>query len=559
MEYRCRLGTPAGEIIEGVYVADSEARLRRELEEKGLYVLAIRQAGGLGLGGLALPRRRSISTREFLVFNQELATLLKAGMPLVQSLDILRQRLSNPVFKAVLDDVYERVRGGGALSEAFEAQGDLFPGVYTATLFAGEKSGSLEQVLRRYVAYTKVLTAVRRRTISALVYPAILLVLSLVVVAIIMLKVVPEFAEFYKQFDRELPLSTRIIVESLDVRGELLAAHRRRARRGERRVLVLAETAWSAGAVRSLDPRPPARRTDGPEVLDVAGRAHAVDAPGRRHSARERARHQRAVDRATSSWRGELQVASQQVREGRALASAMNERGQFPDVAIKMVEVGESTGALQDMLNSLADFYDEEIETGLGRFVTLVEPLLLVTMGIVIAGLLLALYMPLFQLSSVVRCPGIRTQGPEQRHRSLYRRGALCRAQAAEAVQARQSGRALPARVRRHGALQHRPRAVPADSGGSHASLRLRAVPPRRRRARHRRVGSDRPADDRRAGRAARRRRSAWRSEPRRRSRRSSRRAKARSVFSTKRPRASRCRSSGTRRVRARTASPSIA
>ena len=163
MEYRCRLGTPAGEIIEGVYVADSEARLRRELEEKGLYVLAIRQAGGLGLGGLALPRRRSISTREFLVFNQELATLLKAGMPLVQSLDILRQRLSNPVFKAVLDDVYERVRAGSALSEAFEAQGDLFPGVYTATLFAGEKSGSLEQVLRRYVSYTKILTAVRRR------------------------------------------------------------------------------------------------------------------------------------------------------------------------------------------------------------------------------------------------------------------------------------------------------------------------------------------------------------------------------------------------------------
>jgi type IV pilus assembly protein PilC len=402
MEYRCRLGTPAGEIIEGVYVADSEARLRRELEEKGLYVLAIRQAGGLGLGGLALPRRRSMSTREFLVFNQELATLLKAGMPLVQSLDILRQRLPNPLFKAVLDDVYERVRGGSALSEAFEAQGDLFPGVYTATLFAGEKSGSLEQVLRRYVAYTKVLTAVRRRTISALVYPTILLVLSLVVVAIIMLKVVPEFAEFYQQFDRELPLSTRVIVTVSSFVSTYLP------------LIVVALVAGAAAFWFWLK-QPGQRVRFDHMILGVPLAGSTV----RKYSTSQAARTLSTllgggiplVNALDISARAignqfmarELQVASQQVREGRALAAAMNERGQFPDVAIKMVEVGESTGALQDMLNSLADFYDEEIETGLGRFVTLVEPILLVTMGIVIAGLLLALYMPLFQLSSVVR------------------------------------------------------------------------------------------------------------------------------------------------------------
>jgi type IV pilus assembly protein PilC len=152
MEYRCRLGTPGGEIIEGVYAADSEARLRREFEEKGLLVLAIHQAGRRALAGVQipsiLPKRRKVPSREFLVFNQELATLLKAGMPLVQSLDILRQRITNPIFKVVLDDVYERVRSGSALSEAFEAHAGLFPGVYTASLLAGEKSGNLEQVLR---------------------------------------------------------------------------------------------------------------------------------------------------------------------------------------------------------------------------------------------------------------------------------------------------------------------------------------------------------------------------------------------------------------------------
>jgi len=217
MEFRCRLGTPGGEVIEGVYVADNEARLRREFEEKGLYVLAIQAAGRRALGGLTLPHRNKVSSREFLVYNQELATLLKAGMPLVQSLDILRRRVTNVVFKGVLDDVHERVRAGSALSEAFEAHGALFPGVYTASLLAGEKSGNLEQVLRRYVAYVKIVSGVRRKTISALVYPAVLLALSIIVVTIIVVRVVPEFGNFYNQFGKELPWSTRFIVAVSDV------------------------------------------------------------------------------------------------------------------------------------------------------------------------------------------------------------------------------------------------------------------------------------------------------------------------------------------------------
>src|SRR5687768_3756048 len=212
MEFRCRLGTPGGEIIEGVYVADNEYRLRTELEEKGLFVLSLQRRGGLP--GLATGggRRRRISGQEFLVFNQELATLLKAGMPLVQSLDILRQRITNQTFKAVLDTVYEKVKAGTALSDAFAAHSGLFPAVYSASLMAGERSGNLDAVIRRYVAYEKVIGAVRRRTISALIYPAILVVMMVTLIGIIVVRVVPAFSSFYGNYGRELPLSTRVIV-----------------------------------------------------------------------------------------------------------------------------------------------------------------------------------------------------------------------------------------------------------------------------------------------------------------------------------------------------------
>ena len=209
MEFRCRLGTPGGEIVEGIYIADSEDRLRRELEEKGLYILSLQRRGLVPGFSLASPRRGRVGRQEFLVFNQELATLLKAGMPLVQSLDILRQRVSNPTFKAVLDAVYEKVKAGTSLSDAFAEHGTLFPAVYSASLMAGERSGNLDSVIRRYVGYEKVIGTVRKRTISALIYPAILVTMMLVLVGIIVLRVVPAFSEFYANFDRPLPLSTR--------------------------------------------------------------------------------------------------------------------------------------------------------------------------------------------------------------------------------------------------------------------------------------------------------------------------------------------------------------
>jgi type IV pilus assembly protein PilC len=400
VEFRCRLGTPGGEIIEGIYAADTEARLRQEFEEKGLYVLGISRAGGAAMGRIRMPTRARVSTREFLIYNQELATLLKAGMPLVQSLDILRRRVTNVLFKSVLDDVYERVRAGSSLSEAFEAHGTLFPGVYTASLLAGEKSGNLEQVIRRYVAYVKVVANVRRKTISALVYPAILMVLSLAVVSIIVLRVVPEFGLFYQQFDRELPLSTRIIVQISDVARTYF-------------LLIVGGMAAGAMAFWAWIRKPLQRERFDRWIL----RLPMLGQIARKFSTSQASRTLatllgggiplvNAIDISARSIKNryiarELQQAGQQVREGRALATAMQDSGAFTDVAIKMVEVGESTGALQEMLNSLADFYDEEIDTNLGRFITLVEPILLVLMGLVIAGLLLSLYMPLFNMGGL--------------------------------------------------------------------------------------------------------------------------------------------------------------
>ena len=399
MEFRCRLGTTSGEIIEGIYVAQSEAALRRELEDKGLHVLSLKARGGLG--GISFGQPRKIKRHEFLVFNQELATLLKAGMPLVQSLDILRTRMTNQVFKQVLDDVHEKVRGGTALSDAFSAHGDLFPNVYTASLMAGERSGNLDSVLRRFVAYTKTIDTVRSKTISAMIYPIILILLAVVLVGIIVIKVVPSFADFYASFDRELPLSTRIILALSDVlRSQLwlilialaggFAAFMtwlKRPGRGAEFDRLLLRLPVIGNSVHKFSTSQMARTLAtllGGGIPLVNSLEIAARSTGNRHMGKE------------------LELVASRVREGQGLAATLAERKTVPDVAIKMIEVGESTGALTEMLNSLADFYDEEIDTEVSRFVTMIEPAMLVFMGLVIASVVLALYLPIFELSSVV-------------------------------------------------------------------------------------------------------------------------------------------------------------
>src|SRR5262245_13034736 len=322
-------------------------------------------------------------------------------MPLVQSLDLLRRRVESPLFRSVLEDVYDKVRSGTALSDAFAAHPGLFPRVYTASLLAGERSGNLDAVLRRYVDYTKIIANVKRKTISALVYPAILTGLSLILVTIIVLKVVPAFSDFYTSFGSSLPLVTRIIVGASNVlRSQFWL------------ILILAivipllvigwiQRAGQQTAVHRLLLSVPmlgdvARKFATSQMAQTLATLLGGGLP-----------LVNALDIAANSignqyMAGQLEIVSSRVREGESFAGALEARRVFPDVAVKMAEVGESTGALQDMLNTVADFYDEEISTNMERFVTLVEPILLVIMGVVIAALLLALYMPLFQLSSVL-------------------------------------------------------------------------------------------------------------------------------------------------------------
>jgi type IV pilus assembly protein PilC len=401
VEFRCRLASATGEIVEGVYTSESEARLRRDFEEKGLYVLSLQAKRGLAGIEERFPGRRRISTREFLIFNQELATLLKAGMPLVQSLELLKRRVESPALKGVLDAVHERVRAGAALSEAFSEHGTLVPSVYTASLLAGERSGNLDAVLRRYVEYTRILATVKKKTISALVYPALLLVLSLAMVGYIVLKVVPAFGEFYASFGADLPAFTQLIVGVSNVlRTRLL--------------LVLALVGGTV-ALAAWQWQQPGQRVRMHRALLKVPLAGEI---ARKFATSQMARTLatllsgglplvNALEIAARSVgnryiAGQLELVGTRVREGASFAASLDERGVFPDVAVKMAEVGEATGALQEMLNTVADFFDEDISTSMDRFVTLVEPVMLIIMGIVIAGLIIALYLPLFQLSAVL-------------------------------------------------------------------------------------------------------------------------------------------------------------
>jgi type IV pilus assembly protein PilC len=407
VEYRCRVATANGQVSTGIFVAENEARLRMELEEKGLYLLAVQPKGAVGVGRFSflLPRReKKIGTDEFLIYNQEMATLLRAGLPLVQSLDILRRRVQNPTFKRVLDDVHERVRSGSALSDAFEAQGGMFTGIYHASLMAGEKSGSLETVIRRYVSHMKVLASVRAKMISALIYPVVLLVLSAAVVGLIVFKVVPEFASFYGSFGAgaQLPASTQILVAVSNSFVEYLwlwvaigvivftsfGVWIRQPGQRSRLDRAIMRLPWFGPLSRKFSTAQVARTIS----TLLAGGIPLVNSLD--IAAKSVGNHAVAAD---------LNVVAREVREGSSLAHSLQERHTFPDVAIEMVEVGESTGALAEMLNSIADFYDEENETSLTRFSNLVQPVMLVVMGIVIAALLLSLYMPLFQLSSLTR------------------------------------------------------------------------------------------------------------------------------------------------------------
>jgi type IV pilus assembly protein PilC len=399
MEYVCRVGTPGGEVVEQTFTAPDEAALRSDLEQKGYYLFDIKR--GLSLKGLGL-KRDKVPNDLLMLFAQELAALLKAGLPLVQSIEIMLERQKHPIFRSSLGAIRDKVKSGIALSDAFRDEGALYPPILSASLVAGERSGNLEGVLRRFVTYLRLNLSLKKKAVEAAVYPIMLFVMMLGLGGIMVLKVIPSFQDFYKDFDIQLPWITRALMAfSRFVRENLLW-------------LVLggggALASWLAWSRRS---------SSGPVIdrmllrIPYLGRLMGMYATG------QLARTLAALLSGGLPLVNAMEVASASIgnralaqgvasatpliREGQSLTTALESTGLLDNLALEMVKVGEQTGALADMLSAVADFYDEELDTQLATVMALVEPVMLVVMAVVVAGMVLAFYVPLFQAISALQ------------------------------------------------------------------------------------------------------------------------------------------------------------
>lgn len=396
-DFVCKVATPGGEILEQVFSAESEESLRRDFESRDYYVYSVRQRGGLDyLVDFSAFRRKRISTKEFLVFNQEMASLIHAGLPIITSLQALIERRKNPVFRQALMDVRDRVKSGADLSEAFEAQGDLFPKIYCSSLASGERSGEIATVLRRYIAYLKTVLAIRKKVISALIYPAILLTFAAGLVALLVTFIIPKFEEFFADFGADLPLVTRMVVGlSAWVQSNIIfllagavvavagiAAYVRTPAgsmaldRWKIKIPLLGGI-WHRYSISRFCRTLSTLIAGGiPLVTSVEISAHAVG---------------------NQVFEKEMLGVAQKVREGGSLWESLDQTGLMTDMSVEMIKVGESTGAMEEMLGNVATFYDEEIDSSLTTVVSLMEPVMLIFMAGVISVMLLAIYLPLIR------------------------------------------------------------------------------------------------------------------------------------------------------------------
>jgi len=410
MEYVCRLGTPEGRVVEQRHDAVDETSLRRELEHRGFHVFEIRR-GGLDLArllpGLARGRRR-VAPRRFLIFNQELAALLRSGLPLLQALDLMLERMEDDAFRPLLGEIRDRVKSGADLSDAFAAYGDVFPRLYAPTLKAGERSGELEAVVRRFIRYQRLMLDARRRAVSALVYPAVLVGLSIAMIMVLTFFVVPKFSAFFEGMpESELPLITRIV---LGVAGFT-----------SRQVVLVPNWVWLvvAAVAGVLALRAWSRTARGSEALDrLKLKLPLIGEVLHRFSLSEFCRalatllnggmplvpalEIAAEAVGNASIRAALAPRIQMVREGKPFHAMLDDSGVFPAMAIDMIKVGEATGSLDEMLANVSDLFDEQAETRLQRILTLVEPVMLVFMGLIIGLLLVSIYLPLFRAMGTV-------------------------------------------------------------------------------------------------------------------------------------------------------------
>ena len=402
MEFVCKVGTPSGEVTERRFNATNEATLRADLEQQGFYLFGIRR--GLLPSGIRAGRRR-VPRPTLMVFGQELAALLKAGLPLLQALDVMLERQKDSVFRRSLATVREKVKSGMALSEAFAAEGVLYPPVFAASLTAGERSGNLEAVLRRFVQYVRLNEALKRKAIASATYPILLLTAMTVLVGVLMVWVIPQFQSFYEGMGARLPLLTRILIGFATTVADHI-------------VVILAALALAIAGVWAWYRQEGSGLTLDRWLL----RTPYVGGLMRMYASSQLARTLStlltgglplltALETASSSVGNRAVAAAvarstQQIREGKSLTAALESTEMMESLTLEMVKVGEQTGALSEMLDAVAEFYDEDLDSRMATLLALVEPMMLMLMAVIVAVMVLALYLPLFEAIATIQQRG---------------------------------------------------------------------------------------------------------------------------------------------------------
>ncbi len=389
-EFVIKLADERGRVQEQIQTAATAEELRARFAHAGYHVFSVRARGGIGLA------RRKVKLEPFLIFNQQFLTLIRAGLPILSSLEMLGKIQKNALFSTQLEDVATRVKTGEALSAAFEAQSG-FPLIYTTTLLAGERSGNLPEVLERYIGFQKVALTFRKKLIASRIYPCLLMVLVIALLIFLLTVVVPQFALLYDQMGAKLPSMTIGLLTF----GKWM----------QHNILWLAIVALvvSAAAYRFFITERGKDFIDGFRVgLPVFGKIwlkYQVALFSRTLSTlltgglplvpsletAARSISSRKVSRAVLS-------SVTTVREGKSLAESLTQTGVFPDLASEMITVGEQTGALPQMLNSVAEFFEEDVATALTAALALIEPAILIVMGVVVVFILVSLYLPIFSL-----------------------------------------------------------------------------------------------------------------------------------------------------------------
>ncbi|MGA2193251.1 MAG: type II secretion system F family protein [Nitrospirota bacterium] len=395
-----KAGREDGSILTKEVQAESEEVLRRELEESGHYILQLKKKGAFGLSSLKGFKKQK--TEDFLIFNQELLVLIRAGLPIVQSLDILMERTPNETFKNALTDVKGGVRAGKALSDAMADHPRFFSELYCNSLRAGERTGNLSEVLERYIVYLKRMLNVKRDLISAATYPIILIGATTALLIVLLTYVVPSFSQIYSDFKSDLPLPTVILMHITGIIRRyigmvaigLVAA-------------VFAFRAWykTDGGRKIVDGYllkfPVLGKLISGYITSNMTRTLSTILSGGIPMLQALEMVARSVTNREVSLK--LRYAQERVREGSSLANALDETKILPAMTIRMIEVGEATGALEHMLDDISNFYEEEMNIRVKRATNLIEPIIMLSMGLVVGSIIIIMYLPIFELAGAVK------------------------------------------------------------------------------------------------------------------------------------------------------------